>query len=90
MKLINQIRADWKKRKKKLLEKRLKKQTKHFQLSKYLSKAGITVHSHLLSRGLFKFALAMNIVLTLYFIFFFAMKRGYTLPYLIFVLLLIW
>ena len=36
MKLINQIRADWKKRKKKLLEKRLKKQTKHFQ-SNYLN-----------------------------------------------------
>ncbi len=90
MKFLKKIKSDWGKKKKKLLEKKLKKQTKHFQLGKHLSKAGITIHSHLLSRGLFKFTLVINIFLTIYFIFFFAAKKGFTLPYIVFVLLIIW
>ena len=89
MKLIDNIKKKLKARKKKLLEKKLKKQTKHFILDKYLSKAGFTIHSHILSRGLFKVALAINILLTLYIILFFATKQGYTLPYIILILLLI-
>ncbi len=89
-KLINKIKADLKARKKKLLEKRLKKQTKHYILDKYLAKAGIAVRSHLLSRGLFKLALVLNLVLTGYLIVFFATREGYTLPYIILILLLVW
>ncbi|MBD3355191.1 hypothetical protein GF361_04365 [Candidatus Woesearchaeota archaeon] len=90
MKLIDKFKAVLKKKKKKKLEKKLKKQTKHFKLSKYLAKAGFSVNSKLLSRGLFKFALGVNVLITIYLLVFFASKQGYTLFYLIFVLLLLW
>jgi len=90
MKFIYKIKAKLKEIKKKKLEKKLKKQTKHFKLSKYLAKAGFSINSKLLSRSLFKFALGVNILITIYFLIFFASKQGYTLFYIILLLLVLW
>ncbi|MBR9692200.1 type II secretion system F family protein [Candidatus Woesearchaeota archaeon] len=90
MKLINQIKAKLKAKKRKALEKRFKKQTKHFALDKYLSKAGFSVQSHLLSRGLFKAGLVINLIISIYLLLFFATKQGYTLPYIILILFVVW
>jgi len=90
MKLLKKIKEGLNKKKKEALLKKRKKQTKHYLINEYLSKAGISIHSHLLSRGLFKVALAINLVVTGYLVLFFATKEGYTLPYIILVLFLVW
>ncbi len=90
MKLIDKFKAALKRKKKKKLEKKLRKQTKHFKLSKYLAKAGFSINSKFLSRGLFKFALVVNIIITIYLLVFFASKQGYTLFYIILLLLILW
>lgn len=90
MKFLEKIKKDMKERKKKALEKKLKKQTKHYLLEDYLSKAGINLHSQILSKGLFKITLAINIIITGYFILFFAAQRGYPAAYVFIILFLIW
>ena len=90
MKFFNKFKVKLKERKKKLLEKRLKKQTKHFQLGNHLAKAGIAIQTHILSRGLFRSTLVVNLILTVFFLLFFAKKQGFTLPYVILILILVW
>ncbi|MBD3249227.1 hypothetical protein GF336_04230 [Candidatus Woesearchaeota archaeon] len=90
MKFFQKIKEKIEKKKKKKLEKKLKRQTKHYMLDQYLKKAGISIQSHLLSRGLFKFILFINIILSIYVLFLLASKGGYPLAYIIFIILLIW
>ncbi len=90
MKFFEKLRKNIEKKKKKKLEKKLKRQTRHYMLDEYLKKAGISLQSHILSRGLFKFILFINIVLTAYVLFLLASKGSYPLAYIIFIILIIW
>lgn len=89
MKLFKKLKERVKRKKKKLLERKLKKRTRH-TLDSYLSKAGLTIHKHVLSGWMFKICLIINLVITAYFLFFFVTKREYPLPYIIFIILIIW
>lgn len=90
MKLFDNIKKLKSKKRIKLLEKKLKKRTKHYLLDEHLAKAGFTIHSHLLSRGLFKISLGINVAITLYLILFFATQKDYSLFYIILILLIVW
>jgi len=90
MKFLNKIKEELKTRKRRLLEKKLRKQTKHYILDSYLEKAGITVHSHVLSRLLFKLCLFINLIITVYLIYYFAAKQGATFSYIILILVVMW
>ncbi|MBW2965600.1 type II secretion system F family protein [Candidatus Woesearchaeota archaeon] len=91
MKLFKKLKEKSKKRKRRLLEKKLKKRTKHYMLDEYLTKAGFTIRSHFLSRWFFKLCLVINLAITVYLIYFFATsKQGYPLLYILLVLFIIW
>jgi len=77
-------------RKKRILEKKLGRRTKHFVLGDYMQKAGIAVDPHLMSRLLFKAVLIINVILTFYLVFFFASEKGYSFAYIFLVMVVLW
>lgn len=89
--IFKKLKENLQRQNKKSLEKKIQKRTKHFQLSKYLERAGFSITPHLLSRGLFKFCIAINVIISMYLLLFFVTKEGgYSLEYIIFLFLIIW
>ncbi len=90
MKFFDDIKEKLKIKDKKKLKDKPNRLIKHHTINGYLSKAGLTISSRLLSRGLFKICLAINIIITFYLVFFFITKEGYPLFYIIAMLFILW
>jgi len=59
-------------------------------LNRYMAKAGINIHSSLLSKNIFRFAIALNLMFSVYLISFFAFKEGYQLSYISVIFFIVW
>lgn len=87
---LNKFKMRLKHIKKKSSDKKAKQKKTHINLDRYLSKAGINMHSRLLSKGLFKMAIGLNLVLTIYLIFFFVKEGVASALYFVFIIFVLW